>query len=135
MIYQTESINASETLQKPAFLNAVVCGVTASEVTMAAGDGFLDIENNGGPVSAIEIGSGTIAVLNDGGDVKATNTGNGTMMITNTSTEPVTVTNTGEGNVTVIATGTEPITITHTGNEDFVYPTLPAGSQPSAAAG
>jgi hypothetical protein len=130
-------INSPETAPKPTLSIAmpadtsrwhvVVGGTTAADVELVPGQGFLDIFNNGGFVSATEVGTGTIAIVNDGGVVTATNTGNGTMMITNTATAPVTVTNTGKGNVTVIASGSAPITLTHTGDEDYVYPTATVG--------
>jgi Ice-binding-like len=132
-------INSPESAPKPTLSIAapadtsrwhvVVGGSAASDVELVPGEGFLDIFNNGGFVTATEVGTGTIAVVNDGGVVTATNTGSGTMMITNTSMGSVTVTNTGKGNVTVIASGNDPITLTHTGDEDYVYPNATVGIQ------
>lgn len=100
----------------------VVSGSNAAAVVAVAGAGFLNIENNGGLVTATEIGTGTIAIVNNGGILTATNTGNGLVSISSNATGTVTVTNTGNGKVTVYATGAEAVTVTHTGDEDFAYP-------------
>jgi hypothetical protein len=99
-----------------------VTGSTAADVVAVPGNGFINVENNGGHVAATETGTGTINIVNDGGTLTATNTGNGEMTIISTATGAVTVTNTGNGRVTVTATGADAITITHTGDEDFTYP-------------
>jgi hypothetical protein len=98
-----------------------VTGVNAADVAPVAGNGFINIENNGGYVAATEVGTGTIAIVNNGGVLTATNTGNGVMTINSSATGAVTVTNTGNGNITVNATGAAAITITHTGDEDVTY--------------
>jgi Ice-binding-like len=100
----------------------VLTGSAAADVVAVAGNGFINVQNNGGHVAATEVGTGTIAIVNNGGTLTATNTGNGTMTINSTATGAVTVTNTGSGRVTVTATGAAAITVTHTGDEDFTYP-------------
>jgi hypothetical protein len=98
-----------------------VTGSTAADVALVAGNGFINVQNNGGYVTATEVGTGTIAIVNNGGVLTATNTGNGVMTINSTATGAVTVTNTGNGRITVNATGAAAITITHTGDEDVTY--------------
>jgi hypothetical protein len=98
-----------------------VTGSTAADVVAVPGNGFINVQNNGGTVTATEVGTGTIAIVNNGGVLTATNTGNGVMTINSTATGAVTVTNTGNGNITVNATGAAAITITHTGDEDVTY--------------
>jgi hypothetical protein len=98
-----------------------VTGSAAADVVAVAGNGFLNIENNGGPVVATETGTGSINIVNNGGTLTATNTGNGVMTINSTATGAVTVTNTGNGRITVNASGAAAITITHTGDEDVTY--------------
>jgi hypothetical protein len=99
----------------------IVTGSTAADVVAVPGNGFINVQNNGGVVTATEVGTGTIAIVNNGGVLTATNTGNGVMTINSTATGAVTVTNTGNGNITVNATGAAAITITHTGDEDVTY--------------
>jgi hypothetical protein len=101
-----------------------VTGTNAADVAAVPGNGFINVQNNGGTVSATEVGTGTIDIVNNGGVLTATNTGNGVMTIKSNATGAVTVTNTGNGKVTVNATGAAAITITHTGDEDFTYPTV-----------
>jgi hypothetical protein len=103
-------------------LPVTITGSTASAVVAAPGNGFINVQNNGGLVSATEVGTGTIDVVNNGGVLTATNTGNGLVTINSDATGAVTVTNTGNGKVTVKATGAAAVTITHTGDEDFSYP-------------
>jgi hypothetical protein len=98
-----------------------VTGTTAADVVAVSGDGFINVENNGGHVAVTETGTGTINIVNNGGVLTATNTGNGVMTINSTATGALTVTNTGNGRVTVTATGADAITITHTGDEDVTY--------------
>jgi hypothetical protein len=98
-----------------------VTGSTAADVAPVAGNGFVNVQNNGGHVAVSEVGTGTINVINNGGVLTATNTGNGVMTITSTATGAVTVTNTGNGRITVNATGAAAITITHTGDADATY--------------
>lgn len=98
-----------------------VTGSAAADVAPVAGNGFINVENNGGYVTATEVGTGTIAIVNNGGVLTATNTGNGVMTINSTATGAVTVTNTGNGRITVNASGAAAITITHTGDEDVTY--------------
>jgi hypothetical protein len=98
-----------------------VTGSAAADVVPVAGNGFINVQNNGGHVTATEVGTGTINVVNDGGVLTATNTGNGVMTINSTATGAVTVTNTGNGRITVNAAGAAAITITHTGDEDVTY--------------
>jgi hypothetical protein len=98
-----------------------VTGSTAADVAPVAGNGFVNVQNNGGHVAVSEVGTGTINVINNGGVLTATNTGNGVMTINSTATGAVTVTNTGNGRITVNATGAAAITITHTGDEDVTY--------------
>jgi hypothetical protein len=98
-----------------------VSGSAAADVVPVAGNGFVNVQNNGGHVAVTETGTGTINVVNNGGALTATNTGNGVMTINSTATGAVTVTNTGNGRVTVNAAGADAITITHTGDEDFTY--------------
>ncbi|MFA6507245.1 MAG: ice-binding family protein, partial [Treponemataceae bacterium] len=107
---------------EPTVPSIIVTGSAAAAVVAVPGDGFINVENNGGLVSATETGTGTIAIVNNGGILTATNTGNGVMTINSTAGGAVTVTNTGNGRVTVTASGTEAVTITHTGDEDFTYP-------------
>ncbi|MDP3178045.1 MAG: ice-binding family protein, partial [Spirochaetaceae bacterium] len=99
-----------------------ITGSAAASVAAVPGDGFINVQNNGGVVTATETGTGTIAIVNNGGALTATNTGNGTMTISSDATGVVTVTNTGNGRVTVNATGAAAITVTHTGDEDYTYP-------------
>jgi hypothetical protein len=106
---------------EPIVPSITVTGSTAADVVLVAGNGFINVENNGGHVVATETGTGTIKIVNNGGALTATNTGNGVMTINSTATGAVTVTNTGNGRVTVNATGAAAITITHTGDEDFTY--------------
>ena len=54
-----------------------VTGSAAADVVPVAGNGFINIQNNGGHVVATEVGTGTIAIVNNGGVLTATNTGNG----------------------------------------------------------
>jgi hypothetical protein len=98
-----------------------VSGSTAASVVAVPGDGFINVQNDGGLVTATEVGTGTIAIVNSGGVLTATNTGNGTMTINSTATGAVTVTNTGNGRITVNATGAAAVTVTHTGDEDYTY--------------
>ena len=98
-----------------------VTGSAAADVVPVAGNGFINVQNNGGHVVATEVGTGTIAIVNNGGALTATNTGNGVMTINSTATGAVTVTNTGNGRITVNATGAAAVTITHTGDEDVTY--------------
>ena len=98
-----------------------VTGSNAAGVVAAPGNGFINVQNNGGTTTATEVGTGTIAIVNNGGVLTATNTGNGVMTINSTATGAVTVTNTGNGHITVNATGAAAITITHTGDEDVTY--------------
>jgi hypothetical protein len=104
--------------------SVTVTGSAAASVVAVPGDGVINVENNGGIVTATETGTGTIAIVNDGGALTATNTGNGVMTISSTATGVVTVTNTGNGRVTVNASGAEAVTIVHTGDEDFAYPSI-----------
>jgi hypothetical protein len=101
--------------------SVTVTGSAAADVVPVAGNGFINVQNNGGHVAATEVGTGTIAIVNNGGVLTATNTGNGTMTITSNATGAVTVTNTGNGRITVNASGAAAITITHTGDEDVTY--------------
>ncbi len=96
-------------------------GSNAAGVVAVPGAGFINVQNNGGTVTATETGTGTIAIVNNGGVLTATNTGNGVMTINSSATGAVTVTNTGNGHITVNATGAAAITITHTGDEDVTY--------------
>ena len=105
----------------PVVPSITVTGSAAADVVPVAGNGFINIQNNGGHVVATEVGTGTIAIVNNGGVLTATNTGNGVMTINSTATGAVTVTNTGNGHITVNATGAAAITITHTGDEDVTY--------------
>ncbi len=98
-----------------------VTGSAAADVVPVAGNGFINVQNNGGHVAATETGTGTINIVNNGGALTATNTGNGVMTINSTATGAVTVTNTGNGRITVNATGAAAVTITHTGDEDVTY--------------
>ncbi|MFI5367493.1 MAG: ice-binding family protein [Spirochaetia bacterium] len=98
-----------------------VTGSAAANVVPVAGNGFINVQNNGGVVTATEVGTGTIAIVNNGGVLTATNTGNGLMTINSDATGAVTVTNTGNGRITVNATGAAAVTITHTGDEDVTY--------------
>jgi hypothetical protein len=109
-------------VEPPVVPSITVTGSTAADVVAVPGNGFINIDNNGGHVAATETGTGTINIVNTGGALTATNTGNGVMTINSTATGAVTVTNTGNGRVTVTATGAAAITITHTGDEDFSYP-------------
>jgi hypothetical protein len=109
------------TAVEPIAPSVTITGSAAASVVAVPGAGFINVENNGGIVTATETGSGTIAILNNGGTLTATNTGNGLMTIDSRATGAITVTNTGNGNVTVIATGADAITITHTGDEDITY--------------
>jgi hypothetical protein len=106
----------------PAVPSITVTGSNAADVVAANGNGFINIQNDGGHVVATEVGTGTISIVNTGGVLTATNTGNGLVTINSSATGAVTVTNTGNGRVTVNATGAAAITITHTGDEDFAYP-------------
>ena len=99
-----------------------ITGSAAADVVAVAGNGIIDVQNNGGHVAVTEVGTGTIAIVNNGGALTATNTGNGLVTINSDATGAVTVTNTGNGKVTVNATGAAAITVTHTGDEDFTYP-------------
>ena len=105
----------------PVVPSITVTGSAAADVVLVAGDGFINVENNGGHVVATETGTGTITIVNNGGALTATNTGNGVMTINSTATGAVTVTNTGNGRITVNASGAAAITITHTGDEDVTY--------------
>jgi hypothetical protein len=105
----------------PVVPSITVTGSAAADVVPVAGNGFINVVNNGGHVVVTEVGTGTINVINNGGALTATNTGNGVMTINSTATGAVTVTNTGNGRVTVNATGAAAITITHTGDEDVTY--------------
>jgi hypothetical protein len=105
----------------PVVPSLTVTGSAAADVVPVAGNGFINIQNNGGHVVATEVGTGTIAIVNNGGVLTATNTGNGLMTINSTATGAVTVTNTGNGHITVNASGAAAITITHTGDEDVTY--------------
>jgi Ice-binding-like len=121
------AINASGVAVVPPVVAPIVPSVTvtgsaAADVVAVPGNGFINVNNNGGTVSATETGTGTIAVVNNGGTLTATNTGNGVMTINSTATGAVTVTNTGNGRVTVTATGAAAVTVTHTGDEDYTYP-------------
>jgi hypothetical protein len=98
-----------------------VTGSAAADVVPVAGNGFINVQNNGGLVTATEVGTGTIAIVNNGGVLTATNTGNGLMTINSDAMGAVTVTNTGNGHITVNATGAAAVTITHTGDEDVTY--------------
>jgi hypothetical protein len=109
-------------VEPPVVPSITVTGSTAADVVAVPGNGFINVDNNGGHVAATETGTGTINIVNTGGALTATNTGNGVMTINSTATGAVTVTNTGNGRVTVTATGAAAITITHTGDEDFSYP-------------
>jgi hypothetical protein len=102
--------------------SVTLSGSAAADVVAVAGNGFINVLNNGGHVVATETGTGTSAIVNDGGALTATNTGNGLMTINSSATGAVTVTNTGNGRVTVNASGADAITITHSGDEDFTYP-------------
>jgi hypothetical protein len=102
--------------------SVTITGSSPANVVAVAGSGFINVQNNGGPVAATEVGTGTIAIVNNGGTLTATNTGNGLVTINSDATGAVTVTNTGNGRVTVNATGAAAITVTHTGDEDFTYP-------------
>jgi len=104
--------------------SVTVTGSAAASVVAVPGNGFINVENNGGTVTATETGSGTIAIVNNGGVLTATNTGNGVMTINSTATGAVTVTNTGNGRVTVNASGSAAVTIVHTGDEDITYPSI-----------
>lgn len=101
-----------------------ITGTTAADVVAVAGDGFMNILNNGGHVAATETGTGTINIINNGGVLTATNTGNGIMTIDSTCTGAVTVTNTGSGNTIVHASGAGAVAYTHTTSEN-VEVTLP----------
>ncbi|HUX41700.1 MAG TPA: ice-binding family protein [Rectinemataceae bacterium] len=119
-------VNASDTPYVAPVAPVVIAPVTitgsaASSVVAVPGDGFIDVLNNGGLVSATEVGTGTIAIVNNGGILTATNTGNGLMTINSTATGAVTVTNTGNGKITVNASGAAAVTVTHTGDEDYTY--------------
>jgi len=107
---------------EPIISSIMISGSAAAAVVAVPGDGFINVENNGGTVTATETGTGTIAIINNGGVLTATNTGNGSMTINSDATGTVTVTNTGNGRVTVNATGSDAVTIVHTGDEDFTYP-------------
>jgi hypothetical protein len=109
-------------VEPPVVPSITITGSTAADVVAVPGNGFINVENNGGHVAVTEIGTGSIDIVNDGGALTATNTGNGVMTINSTAMGAVTVTNTGNGRVTVTATGADAITITHTGDEDFTYP-------------
>ncbi len=115
-------VSAVAPVVAPIVPSVVVTGSTAANVVAVPGNGFINVNNNGGTVSATETGTGTIAVVNNGGVLTATNTGNGLMTINSTATGAVTVTNTGNGTVTVNAAGAAAITITHTGDENYTYP-------------
>lgn len=122
--YEVPVVEPTEPIVEPIVPSIVVSGSAAALVVAVPGNGFINVENNGGIVSATETGIGTIAIINNGGTLTATNTGNGLMTINSTATGTVTVTNTGNGRVFVTATGVEAITVTHTGDEDFYYPNL-----------
>jgi hypothetical protein len=111
-------------VEPPVVPSITVTGSTAADVVAVPGNGFINVQNDGGHVAVTETGMGTINIVNTGGALTATNTGNGVMTISSTATGAVTVTNTGSGRVTVTASGAAAITITHTGDEDFTYPTL-----------
>jgi hypothetical protein len=105
----------------PVVPSITLTGSAAADVVPVAGNGFLNVQNNGGHVAVTVVGTGSINIVNNGGTLTATNTGNGVMTINSTATGAVTVTNTGNGRVTVNATGAAAITITHTGDEDVTY--------------
>ena len=105
----------------PVVPGITVTGSNAADVVAVNGDGFINIENEGGLVTATEVGTGTVRIVNTGGVLTATNTGNGLMTINSSATGAVTVTNTGNGTVTVNATGAAAVTVTHTGDEDYTY--------------
>jgi hypothetical protein len=105
----------------PVVPSITLTGSAAADVVPVAGNGFLNVQNNGGHVAVTEVGTGSINIVNNGGTLTATNTGNGVMTINSTATGAVTVTNTGNGRVTVNASGAAAITITHTGDEDVTY--------------
>jgi hypothetical protein len=121
-VSQTVISLSPSAIDLPPVASVTVTGSAAADVVAVAGNGFIDVENNGGHVAATEVGTGTIAIVNNGGGLTATNTRNGVMTINSTATGAVTVTNTGNGRVTVNAAGAAAITITHTGDEDFSYP-------------
>ena len=108
-------------VEPPVVPSITVTGSAAADVVAVPGNGFINVENNGGHVVATETGTGTIEIVNTGGALTATNTGNGVMTINSTATGAVTVTNTGNGRVTVNASGAAAVTITHTGDEDVTY--------------
>jgi hypothetical protein len=101
-----------------------ITGSAAASVVAVPGNGFINVQNDGGVVTVTEVGTGTIDIVNSGGVLTATNTGNGLVTINSDATGAVTVTNTGNGRVTINATGTAAITITHTGDEDYTYPVI-----------
>lgn len=121
-VINANGVPAEVPVVEPIVPSITVTGSTAADVVAVPGNGFINVENNGGHVAATETGTGTIHIVNTGGALTATNTGNGVMTINSTATGAVTVTNTGNGRVTVTATGAAAITITHTGDEDFTYP-------------
>jgi hypothetical protein len=122
-VINASGVPAVEPIVEPIVVPAItLTGSTAADVVAVPGNGFINVENNGGHVVATETGTGTISIVNSGAALTATNTGNGEMTIISTATGAVTVTNTGNGRVTVTATGADAITITHTGDEDFTYP-------------
>jgi Ice-binding-like len=123
MVNTVINVNGVPTVVVPPVVvpSITVTGSAAAEVVPVAGNGFINVQNNGGLVTATEVGTGTIAILNNGGVLTATNTGNGLMTINSNATGAVTVTNTGNGHITVNATGAAAVTITHTGDEDVTY--------------
>jgi len=122
VINANNGVPAEVPVVEPIVPSITVTGSTAADVVAVPGNGYINVENNGGHVAATETGTGTINIVNTGGALTATNTGNGVMTINSTATGAVTITNTGNGRVTVTATGAAAITITHTGDEDFTYP-------------
>jgi Ice-binding-like len=122
MVNTVINVNGTTVVVPPVVVPSItVTGSAAADVVPVAGNGFINIQNNGGHVVATEVGTGTIAIVNNGGVLTATNTGNGTMTINSNATGAVTVTNTGNGHITVNATGAAAVTITHTGDEDVTY--------------
>ena len=122
MVNTVINVNGTTVVVPPVVVPSItVTGSAAADVVPVAGNGFINIQNNGGHVVATEVGTGTIAIVNNGGVLTATNTGNGIMTINSNATGAVTVTNTGNGHITVNATGAAAVTITHTGDEDVTY--------------
>jgi len=123
MVNTLINVNATAVVVVPPVVvpSITVTGSNAAGVVAVAGNGFINVQNNGSTATATEVGTGTIAIVNNGGVLTATNTGNGVMTINSTATGAVTVTNTGNGHITVNATGAAAVTITHTGDEDVTY--------------